>query len=94
VLPAHGLPFYGLQARVAALHAHHEARCADLLAACQTGPHTASELLPILFGRQIDDAHQTMFAMGEAIAHLNHLEQQQRLVRLCEQDLIRYTLPN
>jgi glyoxylase-like metal-dependent hydrolase (beta-lactamase superfamily II) len=82
VLPSHGRPFRGLHARVAELEAHHAARCADLLAACGDRPHTACELLPVLFGRPIDDPHQTMFAMGEAIAHLNHLENQRRLERV------------
>ncbi|MFN3477722.1 MAG: MBL fold metallo-hydrolase, partial [Candidatus Methylomirabilales bacterium] len=38
ILPAHGLPFRGLHARVAELSAHHAARCADLLAACDQAP--------------------------------------------------------
>jgi hypothetical protein len=36
--------------------------------------------LPTLFERELD-AHQTMFAMGEAIAHLNRLEQAGRVTR-------------
>ena len=71
VLPAHGRPFFGLATRAAALHAHHRERCAELLAAAET-PKTAAQLLPVLFPRQLD-AHQTIFAMGEAIAHLNYL---------------------
>lgn len=92
VLPSHGRPFRGLHARVAELQAHHAARCAELLAACGERPHTAAELLPLLFGRPIDDPHQTMFAMGEAIAHLNHLESQHRLERTIENGSIRYVL--
>ena len=34
--------------------------------------------LETLFQRALD-THQTMFAMGEAIAHLNHLQQAGRL---------------
>jgi glyoxylase-like metal-dependent hydrolase (beta-lactamase superfamily II) len=94
VLPSHGRPFRGLHARVAELQAHHAARCADLLAACRERPHSACELLPVLFGRPIDDPHQTLFAMGEAIAHLNHLQQQRRLERTLESGIIRYTLPH
>jgi glyoxylase-like metal-dependent hydrolase (beta-lactamase superfamily II) len=90
VLPSHGRPFRGLHARVAQLAAHHEERCADLLAACAVRPQSAAELLPVLFGRPIEDAHQTMFAMGEAIAHLNHLEIQRRLERTIENGIIRY----
>jgi glyoxylase-like metal-dependent hydrolase (beta-lactamase superfamily II) len=94
VLPSHGRPFRGLHTRVAELESHHAARCADLLAACGDRPHTACELLPVLFGRPIDDPHQTMFAMGEAIAHLNHLENQRRLERSIteENGIIRYTV--
>ncbi|HZV55698.1 MAG TPA: MBL fold metallo-hydrolase [Rhodocyclaceae bacterium] len=89
VLPSHGLPFRGLHARVDQLHAHHAARCDDLLIAC-TAPKTAAELIPVLFPREITDPHQTMFAMGEAIAHLNYLEQARRLERVTENGIIRY----
>lgn len=92
VLPSHGRPFRGIRARVAELHAHHDARCADLLAACAAGPRAAGDLLEVLFGRPIDDPHQTLFAMGEAIAHLNYLEQQSRLERNTENGIILYTL--
>lgn len=80
VLPSHGLPFRGLHARIGQLQQHHEARCAELLAAC-TEPRTACELLGTLFPRRLD-THQVMFAMGEAIAHLNYLEQQSKLRRI------------
>ena len=90
VLPSHGRPFVGLHARVAELKAHHAARCDDLLIACASGAQTAAELLPVLFSREITDPHQTMFAMGEAIAHLNYLEHQRRLERTCENGIHRY----
>ena len=89
VLPSHGLPFRGLHFRVDQLHAHHADRCADLLAACDA-PKTAAELIPVLFPREITDPHQTMFAMGEAIAHLNYLHHQRRLERTEENGIIRY----
>lgn len=92
VLPSHGRPFRGIQARVTELHVHHEARCADLLAACAAGPRCAGDLLEVLFGRPIDDPHQTLFAMGEAIAHLNYLEHQSRLECNTENGVIRYRL--
>lgn len=79
VLPSHGRPFIGVGPRVAALHEHHRERLAELEAACDT-PHSAADLLPVLFPRELD-AHQLMFAMGEAIAHLNYLDQAGRLVR-------------
>jgi glyoxylase-like metal-dependent hydrolase (beta-lactamase superfamily II) len=72
VLPAHGLPFRGIDARVAALHQHHRDRLRELRDACRGAPKTAAEVLPVLFRRQLD-SHQLYFAMGEAIAHLNRL---------------------
>lgn len=68
VLPSHGLPFFGLHARIDALAAHHRARCAEIVAACDR-PQSAADLLPLLFRRPLD-RHQTAFALGEALAHL------------------------
>lgn len=83
VLPSHGRPFRGLRNRVAQLSAHHAERCNALLAACgpEDGPRSAAQLLQTLFPRELD-THQVMFAMGEAIAHLNHLEQRGALRRI------------
>jgi glyoxylase-like metal-dependent hydrolase (beta-lactamase superfamily II) len=80
VLPSHGEPFIGLHTRVAQLKQHHAERLAELIQACRNQPKTALDILPVLFKRQLD-AHQLAFAMGEAIAHLNHLWHQQRLTR-------------
>ncbi|WP_153114569.1 MBL fold metallo-hydrolase [Rhodocyclus tenuis] len=80
ILPSHGFPFYGLHARVEAQHAHHDERLALLELSCSS-PQCAADLLPVLFERELD-AHQTMFAMGEAIAHLNRLEHAGRVRRL------------
>lgn len=90
VLPAHGLPFRGLGARIAELRAHHAARCKELERACRDEAKSAAELLPVLFGRPIDDPHQTLFAMGEAIAHLIHLEKKGVLMRQEENGVIRH----
>lgn len=80
VLPSHGRPFKGLHQRVTQLAAHHAERCATLLASC-SAPKSACELLETLFPRELD-THQVQFAMGEAIAHLNHLEQAGSLKRV------------
>ena len=79
VLPSHGRPFRGIHARVAQLEAHHRERFEALVAACDV-PKSACELIPTLFQRELD-AHQTMFAMGESIAHLNYLEHAGRVRR-------------
>lgn len=90
VLPSHGLPFIGIQPRVAALCEHHEERCRELEDSCAQTAKSAADLLGTLFPRELD-MHQTMFAMGEAIAHLNYLEQAGRLSRSTDADgVIRY----
>ena len=82
VLPSHGLPFRGIPLRVVQLRAHHAARLAELEDAIRTraAPSSAAELVPVLFRRELD-VHQRYFAMGEAIAHLNHLWHAARLER-------------
>lgn len=89
VLPSHGRPFLGIHARVRFLEEHHRSQCHAVLRACAV-PRTACELLPVLFEREIVDAHQYMFAMGESIAHLNYLEKQRKLKRLERDGVIRF----
>ena len=84
VLPSHGSPFRNIGLRVDQLAQHHAARCAELLAAC-TEPRSAGEVLTTLFPRELD-THQVMFAMGEAIAHLNHLEHRREVKSFCGDD--------
>jgi glyoxylase-like metal-dependent hydrolase (beta-lactamase superfamily II) len=71
VLPSHGRVFRGLRARIDQLADHHAERLDELEHALGT-PCTAAQLLPVLFRRALD-TEATAFAMGEAIAHLNHL---------------------
>lgn len=84
VLPSHGSPFRNIGLRVDQLVEHHAARCAELLDACRV-PRSAGEVLATLFPRELD-THQVMFAMGEAIAHLNHLARRREVRRLVEED--------
>ena len=79
-LPSHGLPFTGIHARIQQLKDHHRDRLDDVLKACSSKPCHAADMLPVLFKRPLD-LHQTTFAMGEAIAHLNHLWHQGLLGR-------------
>ncbi len=80
VLPSHGRPFRGLHTRIGQLRAHHDERLSDVLEVCSQAPQTAADLLPVLFRRKLD-LHQTTFAMGESIAHLNLLWLDGRLTR-------------
>ena len=84
VLPSHGSPFCNIGPRVDQLVQHHAARCADLLAACLE-PRSAGDLLATLFPRELD-THQVMFAMGEAIAHLNHLAHKREVSKVLGDD--------
>ena len=72
VLPGHGLPFIGLHARIDELTRHHAARCATIARACRNGPFSAAELIPVVFTRALDP-HQTGFAFGEVLAHVNFM---------------------
>jgi glyoxylase-like metal-dependent hydrolase (beta-lactamase superfamily II) len=79
-LPAHGKPFFGLHPRIRQLHEHHRERLDEVMAACAERPHSAAEVMPILFKRALD-LHQTTFAMGESVAHLHALWHRGDLVR-------------
>jgi hypothetical protein len=57
---------------VTQLEEHHQAHFAELAGALRDGGKSAADLLGLLFKRKLD-AHQTFFAMGEAIAHLHYL---------------------
>lgn len=72
VLPSHGKPFKGLHTRIRQLHEHHEERLREVIHACQETPCSATDILPVLFKRQLD-LHQTTFALGESLAHLHAL---------------------
>lgn len=80
VLPSHGRPFTGLHTRIDQLDAHHDARLAEVMAACTEAPCHATDILAVMFKRPLD-LHQTTFAMGESIAHLNALWHAGRLSR-------------
>ncbi|MBV8503132.1 MAG: MBL fold metallo-hydrolase [Paucibacter sp.] len=90
VLPAHGKPFTGLHQRIDQLREHHDERLAEVMQACAERPCSAADLLPVLFKRKLD-LHQTTFAMGESVAHLNSLWLSGKLTRgLDAQDVWRF----
>lgn len=72
VLPGHGLPFHGLHDRIDELVEHHGLRCGDIARACGEAPLSVAEIVPFVFTRELD-AHQTGFAFGEVLAHVNHM---------------------
>jgi glyoxylase-like metal-dependent hydrolase (beta-lactamase superfamily II) len=90
VLPSHGKPFTGLHRRIAQLTEHHDARYADVLQACARTPHSAADLLAVLFNRALD-THQITFALGEAVAHLHALHDAGRLALVDDAGVLRYS---
>ena len=86
VLPGHGVPFYGVTTRIKQLSEHHEERCQMIAAACKETAKTSAELVPVVFHKHKLDAHQTGFAAGELIAHVNHMLVQNRLTSMLGTD--------
>jgi glyoxylase-like metal-dependent hydrolase (beta-lactamase superfamily II) len=94
VLPGHGLPFYGLQTRIRQLADHHEERCQLIAEACRGAARTTAELVPVVFHKHKLDAHQTGFAAGETIAHVNYMLAEGRLLQAPSSDgVLRFRTP-
>jgi hypothetical protein len=72
--------------------AHHAARLQELATALASAgaPQSAADIVPVLFRRPLD-LQQRFFAMGEAIAHLNHLWRSGRATRVAGSGTIRFT---
>jgi len=88
VLPAHNLPFYGVQTRLQQLIDHHEDRMLILEEQC-VEPQIAVALLPFLFNRKLEGMTKIM-ALGECIAHLHCLISRNRIERFEEDGLYKY----
>jgi len=88
VLPAHNLPFYGVQTRLQQLIDHHEDRMLILEEQC-VEPQVAVDLLPYLFNRKLEGMTKIM-ALGECIAHLHCLIGRNRIERREEDGVYKY----
>lgn len=84
-LPGHGAPFDYLHTRIDELVEHHISRCELILETCRTSALTATELLPVLFKREIEP-EMTDSALGEAVAHINYLRAEGRLTLHASKD--------
>lgn len=84
VLPSHGEPFHGVQARLDALIRGHETALKRLEKTLQT-PKRAVDVFGALFARTVGDGVRGM-ATGEAIAHLNYLLHRGRVSRTRDAD--------
>ncbi|MFC6854027.1 MBL fold metallo-hydrolase [Marivibrio halodurans] len=73
ILPSHKLPYRGAPRRIDQLRAHHAERLEALRAGLRAlGPAPAADLIETLFERKLDAQHM-IFALGETVAHLEHL---------------------
>ncbi|SED30827.1 Glyoxylase, beta-lactamase superfamily II [Rhizobiales bacterium GAS188] len=72
VLPSHGLPFYGLQARLEQLRGHHQERLDQLLSHMRE-PRSTFALASLIFDRAMQEG-QGRFAFAETLAHLHYAE--------------------
>ncbi len=88
VLPAHNLPFYGVQERLQQLIDHHEDRMLLLEESC-IEPQVAADLLPRLFARKLE-GHSRFMALGECLAHLHCLISRNRIERFLDGEVFRY----
>jgi len=79
VLPAHGLPFHGLQRRLTQLRQHHADRLTVLEECCRE-PTRALSTLKVMFGRRLKP-FEAFLGVNEALAHLHCLIGQGRVVR-------------
>lgn len=80
VLPSHGMPFYGLHARILELEEHHKNCAAKAAEHIESGPRTAVAMIPALFG-EVRRTQDLPFALGEALAHLQYLVMRGRASR-------------
>lgn len=89
ILPSHGRPFFGGCSRALALVEHHAERLDRAEEACKAKPLSAYETIPALFNRKLDD-HQLFFALGESLAHLNHLAVMGRATEVEDEGVLRF----
>lgn len=95
ILPAHGQPYRGATARIAAIRAHHEERLAVLRAAFAANQEglRAVDCFKLLFKREITPRNVGL-AVGEALAHLHLLESRGEAKRARDADgAWRFTAP-
>lgn len=88
ILPSHRKPFFNVRHRLRELAVHHAERL-NLMLAGAGRETSAGELVEILFGSGLD-GHQIGFAMGEVIAHLNHLVVLGHMQKIESRSQVRY----
>lgn len=85
VLPAHNEPFRGAHKRLDHLISGHHTALTRLMRRLEEGPKRVVDVFSAIFGRKIGDDLISM-ASGEAIAHLNYLIDEGKIVRTRDED--------
>ena len=81
VLPGHGPIFHDLGGRIEELKQHHQERLELMRGELQDGPRTAFEVSNSVFREDLS-IYEQCFALAETLAHLEHLELQNRVERI------------
>jgi len=74
VYPGHGPVIRDVAGRAAQIRSHHEDRLRAVEEALACGPCTAYEVARTIWPADALGPHEERFALGEALAHLEHLE--------------------
>lgn len=72
VIPSHGKPFYGANERIEEIKQHHDDRLEATLSYIHSEPLSVFEVSQKLFQFELT-VHETRFAVGETLAHLEYL---------------------
>ena len=90
-LPGHKWLITDWRGRVLELIAHHEQRLEHTLEAIEAGASTVREIAQIIFPFERFTPHEWRFAMAEALAHLQLLQEREQVIQL-EGDVYRFQL--
>ena len=90
ILPAHGRPFTGAQARVKVLESHHQRRLDQIVEIVGNGKETGWEVALELWGPR-DHFYEKRLALQEALAHLQALAVDGRVMKFATPEIVRWT---
>lgn len=88
VIPSHGKPFHGANDRIDEILEHHDHRLERTLNAVEDGANIF-EVCGRLFNKELN-THETRFALGETIAHLEYLRHGNEVTREMQDGQWRY----
>lgn len=79
VIPSHGNPFYDANKRIDEIKVHHDDRLNEMLEIMKTN-RTVYDICQGMFNFELT-IHETRFAIGETIAHLEYLRHKEEIDR-------------